>query len=346
MLRLTIATLFVFIPQFVQACSCVNLFSKCDQGWKSGDTIFLGKTIAMEETGPPGAFLSSRAAHFLVEESFRGADVAGNEIVVYTGGGGGDCGYPFVVGTSYLVYASRQTGDSLLHASICSETRPAVMVSGVLRELRAMRDRMRPDDVFGTIGIAPNGSGYEDLTNSQPLAGVTVRAVGSNGASFSTQTDTRGAYAFSMLPAGTYGITLELSPGFERSAPVTAEVSGGGGACRVDNFAKPDGRIAGTVVGKSGKTVVGFVTIEPADPAEAAAARKRGGLPGDDAGADGKFALPRLPPGRYRLVFHPKTDGRLNFRVTFYWPSNPDDAIDLAFGQHIDALQFTVPLER
>jgi hypothetical protein len=40
-------------------------------------------------------------------------------VVVYTGWGGGDCGYEFQVGSSYLVYAGGQTD---LGTSICSRT--------------------------------------------------------------------------------------------------------------------------------------------------------------------------------------------------------------------------------
>jgi hypothetical protein len=346
MLRPMLAGLFVLVPQLVHACSCLMLTSPCDQGWKTGGTIFLGRVVAMEKVGEPSVSLSSHAAHFIVEESFRGADATGKEIVIYTGGGGGDCGYPFVAGTSYLVYASGVASDGGLHTSICSETKPAVRVGGVLPELRAIRDRKRPDDLFGTIGAAPEGSGWEALTETQPLAGVPVRATGSSGRSFSSGTDSRGAYAFPSLPAGTYRIEADLPQGFERPQPRTAEVILDGAACRIDSFASPDGRIEGTVVDSNANPVVGLVTLEPADPVEAAAARKRGGMPGDDAGADGKFSLRRVAPGRYRLRFYPKIGRGFNFRATIYWPSNPDDAIGLAFGQHVGAIQFTVPLSQ
>jgi hypothetical protein len=113
-------------------------------------------------------------------------------------------------------------------------------------------------------------------------------------------------------------------------------------ACRVDSFVRPDGQITGTVVDATGQAIPGFVTIQPADPVEAAAAQHRGGLPGYGAGPDGKFSLPQLPPGQYRLVFHPGAGRALNFRITFYWPSTPGEAIDVAFGQHIDGVQFKV----
>ena len=338
MLRSIIFALVVF-PHLVHACSCGGLVTSCNRTWNSGETIFLGKTTSLEklanrEGGPPDSY----AVHFTVEESFRGSGAPGSEIVVDTGFGGGDCGYPFVPGTRYLVYASLSGG--LLYAGICGETKPAVMVEGVLRELRAMQDHKRFDDIFGTIGGAPRGTGWEDLTESQPLAGVPVRAIASSGVSFSTQTDARGAYAFPSLPAGTYTIAPDMPSGFARTPTPLTDVRADGAACRVDTFARPDGLIAGTVVDAAGKGIPGFVTVQPADPAEAAAAQRHGGMTGSGAGPDGKFSLSQLPPGRYRLVFHSDNGRGVDFRATFYWPSDTGNAIDLAFGQHIGGVQF------
>jgi hypothetical protein len=307
-----------------------------------GEAIFLGKNIAMDKMAKPeGNPALSYAAHFTIEESFRGVGAAGSEVVVYTGGGGGDCGYPFVPGSSYLVYASLNSGR--LYTGTCTETKPLVMAEGVLRELRALRDHLRADDVFGTIDAAPKGVRFEDLTGAEPLAGVPVRAIASNGVSFSTMTNDRGVYAFPALPAGIFTIEADLPAGFARPSPSSlAEVASGGMACRLDIFARPDGRIAGTVVDSAGRPASGFVTIEPADPVEAAAARVRGGLPGDRVGANGRFSLPQLPPGRYRLVFHPGRGGQVNFRTTFYFPSDPTDAVDLSLGQKINGLLFKV----
>jgi hypothetical protein len=335
MLHPTIFALLVF-PQFIHACSCGGLTSTCDRSWNLGEAIFLGKATSLEKVAPAASGMPvSYAVHFTVEESFRGASAPGAEMVVDTGMGGGDCGYPFVPGTSYLVYASINAGR--LYAGICSQTKPAVMSEGVLRELRAVRDHKPVDAIFGTIGMAPRGAGWEDLTESKPLPGVAVRALGTGGVSASTQTDSRGAYAFPSLPTGTYTIVPEMPAGFARTgAPLTASVSADG-ACRADNFARPDGQINGTVVDAAGRVIPGFVTIQPADPAEA---QRRGGLPGYEVGADGKFSLPQIPPGRYRLVFHPSSGRGVDFRVAFYWPSGPGEAIDLAFGQHVDGVQF------
>ncbi len=147
------------------------------------------------------------------------------------------------------------------------------MAGGVLRELRAVRDHQQPDLIFGTIGMAPRGTGYDDLVDSRPLNRIPVRALNTQGNSFSTKTDDQGVYAFAQLPTGSYTIEPDLPPGFGKLArSQAAKVSPSEFGCQVDQFARPDGQIEGTVVDASGLTLAGFVTIQPADPSEAALA--------------------------------------------------------------------------
>jgi hypothetical protein len=69
----------------------------------AGDVIFVGKIVAIDKMAKPesGAFLSPVSANFIVDERFRAAGLLGNEMVIHAGAGGGGCGYPFAVGTSY-----------------------------------------------------------------------------------------------------------------------------------------------------------------------------------------------------------------------------------------------------
>jgi hypothetical protein len=272
-------------------------------------------------------------------------------MVVYTGRGGGDCGYPFVVGASYLVYASSYNNQ--LATGICSGTNSEVMVGGTLKELRAIRDGGRVDDLFGTIGIAGDGVGFEDLVKTRLLSNVYVYATGNGGAVFSTLTDEQGAYAFASLRSGPYRIEENLPSGlstWQRNSgkAVTVDIdhkNGAGAGCQVDVVSRPDGEISGTVIDAGGKGVAGFVTIEPVDTKEAQAAIRRGGLPGCDTD-DGKFTLPQLPPGSYRLIFHPTIGGSVSFQHTFYWPAPKNNsnsaAIELGFGQHVDDVLFEI----
>ena len=347
----TAAVVLAIAPAAVRACTCAMVSNSCgmSRAFDPASVIFLGQVVSKVHLEEPAPF--GYAVRLQVRESFHGATGLGPEIVVNTGHGGGDCGYPFVVGTTYLVYALAYDGK--LTTGICSGTEPEVMVGGLLRELRAIRDGARVDDLFGTIGIGPNGAGYGDLVETRPLPDVSVRIVGDKGTVFSARTDERGAYAFSSLPPATYRIEPELPSGLSTWAsrtgrPLVIEIDdkdGTGAGCRVDLLTRPDGQISGTVLDATGKGVPGFVTIRPADPKEAEIARRHGGLPGFDT-EDGNFSLPQVPPGRYKLEFHPKIGERIDFRCVFYWPPDgqgAENAIELAFGQHIEKVRLSIP---
>jgi hypothetical protein len=244
--------------------------------------------------------------------------------------------------------------DGRLSTGICSGTEPEIMVGGLLTQLRAIRDTGHGFDLVGSVFVLPKGAGYADQVGSQPLDRVPVRVIGSHGSLFSTVTDQHGAYSFDWLPPDTYHLEETLPSGFtlaQGAAPqpfdITAadkQVSNFG--CLVNVFVRPDCQISGTVMDATGAGLPGFVTLEPAEPKEAVAARQRGGLPGDET-EDGKFSLPQLPPGRYRLIFSPKTSRGVNLQRKFYWPptnATNSGAIEISLGQHIDNVRFEVPL--
>ena len=194
------------------------------------------------------------------------------------------------------------------------------MVGGLLRELRAIRDGARVDDLFGTIAIGPTGAGYEDLAETRPLPDVSVRIIWGAGTVFSARTDEHGAYAFSSLPRGTYRIEPDLPAGLstresKAGKPLAIDIDdkdGTGAGCQIDIFSRPDGQISGTVLDATGKGVAGFITIQPADPKEAQIARRRGGLPGCET-EDGNFSLPQLPQAATGSSFIPKSEKELTF---------------------------------
>ena len=56
----------------------------------------------------------------------------------------------------------------------------------------------------------------------------------------------------------------------------------------------------------------------------------------------GDFELWVLRPTRYRLIFRPKIDGQVNFRV----PPVKSEVISVGVGQHIEDFRFKVPAVR
>jgi len=227
-------------PTMMDACSTVVIIPRCDQSWRNGEVVFLGKAVAQLGGETPRGNgiveLTDYEFHFAPVEIFRGASKDAKELVVYTGHGGGDCSEPFLVGANYLVYA--RTMDGRLKAWGV----PATMAGGTLRELRAIARGERTDDLFGTIGIGSEYGRMEDRIKSKPLANVVVRAVGHHGARFSVTTDEHGAYAFATLPPGKYRIEAASPSGLllgEFPAYVKTR-KGGSVGCRIDAFPPVD----------------------------------------------------------------------------------------------------------
>jgi len=354
---LTALVLLILGPSVVHACTCAgggifNVNRGCDRGWNAGRVTFLGKVTAKVYLGTPddsGApdMSAGYAVHFSVSERFDGGSDLG-ETVVYTGSGGGDCGYPFVVGTSYLVHASGP--DDHLSTSICTRTIPEVLVGGVLQQLRALRDKGHGDDLFGTVATWPRSLDSDDIAETKPLDGVPVQLTGSNGALFSAKTDEHGAFAFAALPPDTYNVAYDVPAGLSVPGLTTGNTfllkldspDASGIGCALYAFPIPDGQVSGIVVDLSGKVVDGAVNIEPVDMKQALAKRHRVVIPGCDTEA-GKFSLQLLVPGRYRLAFIPKLGASYSHYQRFLWPPN-SEAIELSLGQHIDNIRFEVPL--
>jgi protocatechuate 3,4-dioxygenase beta subunit len=117
------------------------------------------------------------------------------------------------------------------------------MAGGTLRELRAIANGERVDDLFGTIWIGSEYGRMEDRVKSKPLANVVVRAIGRRG-SFSAITDEHGAYAFAMLPPGKYRIEANSPSGLlVGQFPAYVKTGKGGGTgCRVDTWSPGEGR--------------------------------------------------------------------------------------------------------
>jgi hypothetical protein len=97
------------------ACTCAQP-SSVQEGLKQADAVFLGLVERFELVG------SGRVATFRVRRVWKGPEAS--RIRVSTGGGDGDCGYHFIVGMEYLVFA-RQGAWNTLQTNICTRTKRA-----------------------------------------------------------------------------------------------------------------------------------------------------------------------------------------------------------------------------
>ncbi len=124
----------------LSACECVGPILPC-MAAERAQAVFVGQVLEITPVEPPpkgqppGPVASRRVLFKITESLLGGVD---DTVEVYTGSGGGDCGFSFAKGKSYLVYAHRgSTGQ--LTTGICARTREATRgAEGEIKELRSL----------------------------------------------------------------------------------------------------------------------------------------------------------------------------------------------------------------
>ncbi|HYP40786.1 MAG TPA: hypothetical protein VEX13_10545, partial [Chloroflexia bacterium] len=115
------------MPHKAHACSCAGP-ATAQETLQYSDLVFYGMVVSITDNTSdqsPSAQeyvpFQSRVVVFKVIATWKGSPQA--EAVIYTGGGGGDCGVLFTVGEERLVYAFRDDNDRF-STGICSYWRP------------------------------------------------------------------------------------------------------------------------------------------------------------------------------------------------------------------------------
>jgi len=142
---------------------------------EAADAVFLGTVESIQERDIEVSINSSPSRFtrlfvtFTPEIVFKG-DRKG-PITVSTGVGGGDCGFEFIVGKSYLVYSYVELGG-FLYTSICSRTQESSRNSREILELQGRLPKPKKKEEPPTLSLRGriNDSGYNgyvfDFTNN------------------------------------------------------------------------------------------------------------------------------------------------------------------------------------
>jgi hypothetical protein len=182
-----------------EACECVGGRSAC-QALATADAVFVGRVVSFGDvTGGERAFVS-RVARLTVTEAFTGTTE--REVSIFTGIGGGDCGFAFRVGTEYLVYAHRD-GNGRLTTSICARTQPASWLKGDIEDWRKLpASASLTGRLSGRIRLVA----AERTAPARRLTSVTLTSLAS-GEPRRVALDEDGRFAID-LPQGPYRLTL------------------------------------------------------------------------------------------------------------------------------------------
>jgi hypothetical protein len=293
--------------------------------------------------------VSTVAYRFVVQDPWRG--VKDKEVEVRTGYGGGDCGYVFEFGKSYLIYSWGGNAQPL-RTGICSRTRSLATASEDVEYHRSLSQLSAGATVNGFLQYFE-----EDLANYRSkgqggMPGVLITAEGV-GTPATATTDSKGRYEIRGLQPGSYQIRALVPETFSRKrAQRTITLTDAHACARVSFTVVPDGRLTGTILNAQGKpaTQVSVFAESLDSPGESQYFKRE--TETDDSGRYEFTELPRRQylisvnvvapegsPKPYRPAFHPgefkresATVAELDFGErrqlpNFRLPADPADCI-------------------
>ena len=242
-------------PSLADACTCVGPNPPCQAVWSTPD-VFVGQVLGIDASPADKQPFLSRRVRIRATEVFRGRSAG--EVDVWTGQGGGDCGYDFKAGESYLIYAYRDTDTGRMSTGICSRTQPLSSAGADLEYLRSIaKSTARFGRIIGSamrIDLPP--AGQTEGQRREPFAGARIIAEG-GGRTYEARTASDGTYEIA-VPPGTYAVRVDVPDGFYAlSAPRVTVQDARGCATNVIGV-YPDGRIAGRLVGANREPVALF----------------------------------------------------------------------------------------
>jgi hypothetical protein len=127
-------------PAPCAACTCLRADGYRVGAIEPGGTVFAGRPVAVRDSFVVAGSVRwrTRIYTFAVDRGWAGR--LSGTLYVWSGRGGGDCGYVFDLGRSYLVYADEGARPAQLWTGDCSDTAPLREAGKQLRHLRQYRE--------------------------------------------------------------------------------------------------------------------------------------------------------------------------------------------------------------
>jgi hypothetical protein len=239
---------------------------------------------------------------FGISETFRG--IQAEQAEVLTGISGGDCGYGFKTGETYLVYAHLDKQSGRLSTSICTRTRPLAQAKDDLNYIRNLSSTAPGAAIFGKV-YKHNYGAREGEDFRKPVNNAELMIEGES-SRIETRTDAEGGFRVAALAPGKYKIKLKLPKGLtdgsesseqfvEREAEVVDK------SCAEANFyLNSDTRVSGRVYDAAGQPVAKMRLEMRGAAADLKNANTFLHAQTDD---EGRFVFRIVPPGDYLLGF-------------------------------------------
>ena len=341
-LLLGVLTVVLLVSSPANACTCGGSGAPCES-FGTASAVFAGRVIGDQVKERPKKLdrtemdWTPRAVKFAVEQAFSG--VMGTEVEVFTGRGGGDCGYGFQMGQRYLIYA--YSYKDKLTTSICTRTRPFSQATEDLAFLGTLATARPGITIHGAISRA------EEIKDEPLSPDISITIEGESQRK-EVRPDAEGRFRVSGLPPGKYKLTLHLPDTlttYRNEEEITVTDRGCAG---VAWYINDNGHVSGRVVNADGEPVarilVGLVDPGALNP-------KENQVKLDRTDNEGNFKFAAVPRGRYLIAvnhtrFPEPNDPTRSYPPTFY-PGVIDkeqaQAITVGAGEKLNDLVVRVP---
>jgi hypothetical protein len=313
---IAIFALLLGLADEVNACSCVPDRPVCES-FGSASAVFVGKVVGAaeqktekNEDGTTTTY-DVGAIYFAVEEAFSGVK-GRKKVTIHSGTGGADCGYWFLRGERYLVYAYGDLKEGL-GTNICTRTRPLRDATEDLNFLRQLPVEGSGVKIHGMVGKFGDEIDEDGSRKVEGLAGISITITNKQGKRTELITDSNGSYEISGLKSGEYEVRASLPEYYYEDEYSVRKIKVYDRGCAREDFAAiPNGQISGRIVDAEGNPVkkAKIVLIKPDIEGYLS---MRNEIAADYVNDEkGRFELNQIPPGEYLLglnvTFSPDAD--------------------------------------
>ena len=301
-----LSVLFVMLcAESVAACTCGEGGAPCEAYGKAS-AVFVGTVTSIKQRKfdsvevererkrrDTGEYLSPVTYTFVVQKSFSGVD--GFQVEVGSGLGSSDCGYQFVQGAQYVVYAYGDPRNNRLSTSTCTRTRLVAEADEDLAFLRSLSDRASGVTISGTV-FRKYLEGVQPPVDKKVV--VFPLVIEGEGVRRELRTDAEGRYQVTGLKAGTYTVKVTLPDElFTHSSEEKVSIAERG-CGNVSFYVVDNGRISGKVLDADGQPVP-KILLYLMRAEDVGAERPQWNYASAD--EEGRFTFRPVVPGRYLL---------------------------------------------
>jgi hypothetical protein len=229
-------------------------------------------------------------------------------ISIVTGGGGGDCGYDFKMGETYLVLGG-PVAQGVYTTNICSGTRPLSGASDYLEVIEAGSRGQPETRLFGSVHLlSPRfGSATWEPIDSKPIPGIRVEARSSRGVYYAAS-DSSGRFRMKNIPEGTYQVRPILLPtqsgflGLDERRTIELKLPRQC-AAELSFSIQVNGVIRGRLFDSTGRPAAEGIEVSLLRADSVTKPRTDWVRSSEFTEKDGTYEFKGLPPGKYMLGF-------------------------------------------